>query len=252
MVTVKECALLRREILGAGEQARAARFRTAALSEMFVARWVMVRCILSRYVNLPAGELRVEPGEAGKPRLVDHGAGWSFNLSHTGDRCILAVTAATAVGVDIESCAKEVAWEKLAGHFFHAEEVRELGQLPEVERRQAFFRVWSRKEAYIKALGLGMSHGLDRFQVSAGGEGTGRLVETGLASEETAAWILRDFVWREGCVGALAVRGEALAVRQAAWGCAGGEGAGRDWCGAVGEAELVPVEAVDGALAVWF
>ena len=158
----------------AGEEVeRAEAFRFLRDREHFVVARALLRIILGRYLFREPRELRFRYGPRGKPHLMGEGGGSGvevrFNLSHSYGLALLAVTRGAQIGVDIERIHPDLAYERIADRFFSSEEVASLRTLPQNDiRRKAFFACWTRKEAYLKAIGEGLSCPLDRFTVSLG------------------------------------------------------------------------------------
>jgi len=205
-------------LLDPAQRARADRFRTQELRARYAVRTGLLRTILARYTGTAPSAISIGSGPAGKPRVRAPASGrLSFNLSHTRDLCVLAVCQDAEIGVDIETLMHDYPWRRLAAQFFDPGEAQILEGLPLAEQVPAFFRVWTRKEAYIKALGLGMSHGLDQFKVPVTPGEPLRVITSGLDSERPGAWCLRDFERHGNIFGALALRGQGIDLRQAAW-----------------------------------
>ena len=117
---------------------------------------------LAAYCSCDAGELVVETGEHGKPVLA--GAAFAFNLSHSGNRAALALARGTDIGIDIEVPTRPRAHRELAGRYFCAREADAIAAADENERERLFLRLWTAKEAVLKALGRGLAFGLDRLE----------------------------------------------------------------------------------------
>ncbi len=145
--------------------------------------------------------MRYSYGPQGKPSLIDEG--WlEFNMSHSGDLALYAITEGRAVGVDVERVRPDVARELTEARFFTAAETDALLALPEDGRARAFFTVWTRKEACLKATGDGLSVPLDAFPV--------------WPQPEPPWWVV-DLDAGGDYAAALAVRGEACSVRCWRW-----------------------------------
>jgi 4'-phosphopantetheinyl transferase len=142
-------------LLGADERARAARFRGGRDRLRFCAARAMLRLLLATYSGQAAMALRFNYGAHGKPSLAD-APDLYFNLSHAHEQIILAV-AEVAVGIDVEY-RRELALEQLAARFFCAPEAAHLAELPHSARHAAFLRLWTCKEAYLKATGEGLGN----------------------------------------------------------------------------------------------
>lgn len=195
--------------LEADEVARARRFKYATDSERFARGRAFLRHVLARYTDSPPAALRFVANDQGKPALVDApGRRLWFNLSHSGAHAILAVGRDPVLGVDVEVVRAGFADDEIAERFFAPSEVRDLRALPAAEQEAAFFRCWTRKEAYIKARGGGLQIPLDSFTVAfAAAPADAALTWVAGQPEEPARWTVRD-VSNElpGCVAAVAVR----------------------------------------------
>jgi len=153
-------------LLDSAERERASRFVFPEHRRRFVQAHAALRQILHRYTAILPGELRFAAGSNGKPYLSHPAAGaLSFNLSHSGDLAVAAVGEVPEVGVDIECIRPIPDWEEIARRSFHPMESEWVLSLPAERRTDAFFQVWTKKEAYIKAAGHGLSQPLDSFQV---------------------------------------------------------------------------------------
>ncbi|MEW6406565.1 MAG: 4'-phosphopantetheinyl transferase superfamily protein, partial [Chloroflexota bacterium] len=151
-------------------------------------------------------------GEFGKPILL-HSDGIDFNLAHSGDLALVAVARGRKVGVDVERIRQNTDLEKIARRYFSPREVSELLALPENQRFIGFFNCWTRKEAYIKAHGLGLSMPLDSFDVSLAPGEPAVLRETRPAPNEAAHWMLLALNVASDYAATLAVEGKNLEFR---------------------------------------
>jgi 4'-phosphopantetheinyl transferase len=148
------------------EQRRADAFVFPEHRYCFVQAHAALRQILHRYTGILPGDLRFASGQYGKPHLSNFSAApLGFNLSHSGDLAVVAVGNVPEVGVDIESIRPVPDWEEIARLSFHPVESEWVRSAAAERRTEAFFQVWTKKEAYIKACGRGMSHPLDSFRV---------------------------------------------------------------------------------------
>jgi 4'-phosphopantetheinyl transferase len=149
--------------------------------------------------------IRLDRGEFGKPALA---APWSdsrlqFNTSHSADRGLVAVAIDITLGIDIERIRPLPDFEDLVRRFFAASETEALGRLPESERLGAFFHAWSRKEALLKALGTGLSLGLDQVVVSLAADDP-RVIAIKGSSRSAGRWHMDDLHVAPGFAAALA------------------------------------------------
>ena len=157
-------------VLDAGEQARAARFRFDADREIYRAAHVLLRRALSRQAPLAPDQWRFLAGEHGRPQIDDGacpaGAGLDFNLSHTRGLVCCAVTRAGTVGIDGECVRPMRDRAALAARFFAPVEAAAVDAAEvagPAAGAECFYALWTLKEAYVKAVGLGLSLGLGRF-----------------------------------------------------------------------------------------
>lgn len=150
-------------LLNDAERGRAARFAFETDRRRFIAEHGFQRRLLAAYLNSSAAELAIVPDPYGKPRLA--AAEIAFNGSESGGTALLAVARTGEIGVDIEALRPERADLRIAHRYFHPEEVRKLESLPPDLQPAAFFTVWTRKEALVKAVGLGLRIPLASFVV---------------------------------------------------------------------------------------
>ena len=150
------------------ELARAGRFRFERDRKRFAFFRAAIRLILGRYVGRPPRELRFAYSPEGKPSLAGRPADdfLEFNLAHSEDVALLAVGRGRRIGVDLERIRDERDTDEIAERFFSRDEVRALRALAPDQRRKAFFSCWTRKEAYVKARGDGLSMPLSSFSMS--------------------------------------------------------------------------------------
>lgn len=155
-------------LLSPDEIARANRFHFAKDKDHYVIGRGILRELLGKYLGQSPADLEFSYGEHGKPALAGANAagGLSFNLSHSGELAVYAFGRRRNLGIDVEQIRPEFVSEDIAGRYFSTREVDDLLSLPASERVQAFFRCWTRKEAYIKARGAGLQIPLASFFVS--------------------------------------------------------------------------------------
>jgi 4'-phosphopantetheinyl transferase len=164
------------ERLPPAERERAASFlRGGACRRWVAARWALRR-VLAEYLDEPAAEIELEQGENGKPRLRD-GDGIEFNLSHSGDLALVAVTEGCEVGVDVETLAPGRDFVALAERAFGPEEAAAVRDASPSQRAGVFYTAWVRHEARLKCFGHGFAEMRQRFSTSAG-ESCGLAVES--------------------------------------------------------------------------
>ena len=208
-----------RNTLAADEQARAERFYFEKDREHFIVARGVLRAILGRYSNRDPEHVSFSYSSHGKPALAgdSDGVAIRFNLSHSDGIALYAVTRGREVGIDIERIRFDLALVEIAERFFSAQEAATLQTLPTEMQHQTFFRYWTRKEAYIKARGEGLSLSLDRFDVSLAAGETDIRLSTPRNPAEVARWSLQELEAAPGYVAALAVEGHGLRLSYWQW-----------------------------------
>jgi 4'-phosphopantetheinyl transferase len=199
-----------KEILSADERARAARFHFPRDRQYFMAARAVLRMILASYAASHPRKLVFGYSDKDKPFLSggQTGSDIEFNISHSGDIALLAFARHRELGVDVEKVREDFEHETIARRFFSEEEQRQLAALAPEERYAGFFRCWTRKEAYIKAQGIGLSLPLHQFDVSLKPGDVNALLATRPDHSEAARWSLREVPAGDGYVAALCVRGD--------------------------------------------
>lgn len=196
-------------MLSPDERARAARFRFDQHRHAFIAGRGVQRAILSRYTGLHPAALAYREGSHGKPELDGAAAasGIRFNVSNSGDFALYALTLRREIGVDLELLKPMPDGIDIAQRFFSAPENEVFAALAGDVRDLAFFLCWTRKEAYIKAVGEGLSMPLDRFDVAFAPGEPPRILRTRGNPAEAERWTMLSLDPGPGYVGALAVEG---------------------------------------------
>lgn len=179
-------------LLSEDERDRADRFHFERDRRRFVAARSILRRSLARYLDAEPAELVFAYGEHGKPSLP--GSDLSFNVSHSGRLALFAFASGFEIGVDVEllAHARPDNDEQVAARFFSAREVEALRAYPESERDRGFLRCWTRKEAFVKAHGDGLSLSLQAFDVELAAGAPPALLRTEWSSDEPAEWTMRD------------------------------------------------------------
>ena len=194
--------------LSPDEQERANRFHFDKDRQHFIAGRGMLRHILSRYLHTPPEQLRFAYNQYHKPSLAAPFAAHKlyFNLSHSGELALYALAQQPEIGIDIERLRRNFAYEEVAERFFAPAETAVLRQMPADLKAQTFFNCWTRKEAYIKGHGMGLSLPLDSFIVTLQPGQPARLLTTRDDPAEAAHWTLQALMPGPGYVAAVAVR----------------------------------------------
>jgi 4'-phosphopantetheinyl transferase len=193
-------------------------FRSIDRDRFIIARGIL-RKILSAYLHIAPREVRFIYNEYGKPSLSadQNHCALSFNLSHSNSLALYAVTCGRHVGIDIEYIREDFATLEIAEHFFSKDEVAALKSLPTDQRTTGFFNCWSRKEAFIKAKGMGVSYHLDRFTVSLAPGETPALLKVDDDEREVARWRMYELKPGAGYVAALIAAGAPITLKQRHW-----------------------------------
>lgn len=178
-------------LLADDELAKAQCFHFDKHRRRYVVGRAALRILLGQYLSHSPAHFAFAYNKQGKPRLAANNKGINFNLSHTGDMMIVGMVLDKEIGVDIEAVTRKTDYMAIAQRWFSTQECRALQALPESQRTEAFFRIWCRKEAYIKARGEGLSHTLQHFSVTTD-KHKPRLIEHLDDDRETARWILFD------------------------------------------------------------
>ncbi len=201
--------------LSSEEMAEAARFRAERHLGAFVAARGVLRLVLSAYVGEDPAALRVARSDSGKPFLIDY-PDLRFNVSHSGDVALYAVTHGREVGVDVEHVTS-VDWMGMARRFFSRREYDDLLMVAEPLRLSAFFACWTRKEAFLKATGEGLRRDLTTFDVSLPPGETPRLLEVRGMPGEAECWSLRSIDLGDTYQAAVAVKGPVPWIHSWRW-----------------------------------
>jgi 4'-phosphopantetheinyl transferase len=203
--------------LSVEERARASRLRQTVNRSRFVAAHGALRAILGRCLGFEPRRLRFSYGRFGKPALCGPlGASLvQFNLSYSGSLALVAASFGRRLGIDLERIDASRSGEEIADRFFSAPEIAALRAIPYERRTDAFFTCWTRKEAYVKARGDGLSFPLDRFSVTVSPEEPTILLDSD--DRETQDWVLQDIGPEPGWAAALAVEGKGWSLRRWRW-----------------------------------
>jgi 4'-phosphopantetheinyl transferase len=197
------------KLLSSDEAARAARFHSPLDRNRFAASRALLRLLLGSYLQTDPDRLSFSYSKKEKPYLAPpHSeSGISFNISHSGEVALLAFARRREIGVDVEQLHRNIEIDSIARRFFSLHEQQQLAALRKEEQFDAFFRCWTRKEAYIKATGEGLSLPLDQFDVSIAVGDADALIATRPDASAATLWSIRDIPAGAGYVGAICVRG---------------------------------------------
>jgi 4'-phosphopantetheinyl transferase len=199
------------ETLAPDECLRAERFHFERDRRRFIVGRGVLRTILGRYLGLEPNHLQFCYGPRGKPALAGistrPNAWLCFNLAHSQNLALYAVTCERELGVDIECIHAIPDAEQIAARYFSAHENAGLRSLPANQKQEAFFNCWTRKEAYIKAIGDGLAQPLAEFDVALAPGEPARLLRIKDNAQAAARWSIQALTPAPGYVAALAVKG---------------------------------------------
>jgi 4'-phosphopantetheinyl transferase len=155
-------------LLSSTEKERSERFNHYKHRKNYIASHGFLHTVLSYYIDIPASEIAFSHGEQGKPSIIDeqNSENIQFNLSHSGNLAILAICKNHQLGVDIEHTDRKADWAGIARRFFTANEQQDFFQLNESIQEDAFYKVWTRKEAHMKVTGKGLHLPPTQFEIS--------------------------------------------------------------------------------------
>ena len=202
-------------LLSGDERVRAARLRTTEMRVRFVVAHGALRAILSRYLDTEPSAIRIQATALGKPFVADTPV--SFNLSHSDALAVCAVTANAQIGIDVERVRPVDDADSIVARYFAAAEAKQYAAFDRAERPAVFFSTWTRKEAFLKATGMGLQQPLDSFEVDGAPAVTSPRLLIASGAQDAEAWHLRAFVPRAEYVGAVALDREIDTLEFFSW-----------------------------------
>jgi 4'-phosphopantetheinyl transferase len=198
------------QVLSPDELQRAGRFYFAKDRKQVIIGRAWLRMLLGRYMQMQPAEVCLSYGTHGKPQVPELASGdvLHFNLSHSQGLALYAFTWNRAVGVDVEHIHALQDAAQIVAHFFSEEEQTVFCRLPAEQQQQMFFKSWTQKEAYLKAIGEGLSRSLDSITVSLLPDEPARLLAVKEKPEEHRRWHLQTFCPASEYMAALAIEGQ--------------------------------------------
>lgn len=194
------------QLLANDEQARAGKFHYVEDRDNYILARGTLRRLLAAYQGLPPASLAFRYSQYGKPSLVP-ASDLCFNLSHAGGYALIAVTTKASIGVDLELVDDSIEIERLTARFFSPAEAREVMRFPTPARAAAFFRTWTRKEAFLKAHGDGLNLPLDQFSITVAPDHPLKIEALDWAPGTEGNWSLDSFMVQTHLPGAIVVAG---------------------------------------------
>ena len=198
-------------LLSADETRACRLFRFERDRRRYIVRHARLRQIMARYLNYPPIEVPVVTSPLGRPQLV--GNGLTFSVSHSGEMAVFAVARGIAIGCDIERRDCRTASAEMAELFMSRSELQYWNALPPQRQTAAFFRCWTRKEAWLKALGIGLARPMKTFEIARTDPPRIRDASSGILR----GWSLHDLKILPGYAAAVAARTAALRVEMRRW-----------------------------------
>lgn len=207
------------QLLSPDERQRALRYHFPHDRDHFIIARGALRETLSRYLGISPAALSFAYNQYGKPalQLRPGDAQLRFNVTHSGELALYAVTLERRVGLDLEYMRAELAGLEIAARFFSPRELKMLRELPQEMQTVGFFNCWTRKEAYIKAIGEGLSHALDQFAVSLAPGERPALLDVNSDPQAAARWSLFELQAGAGYAAALALEGDPARIQCWQW-----------------------------------
>lgn len=196
-------------LLNQEEHDRANRYHFPKHQCRFTAARAMLRLILSKYLKQDPHSLAFIHNKHGKPFLANNIENLQFNLSHSQDGALLCIGKHDELGIDLEYFSKR-SFLGIADHVFSTQEIDALKQLPDESQTLAFFTIWAQKEAFIKAVGMGLAYPLKQFTVPAI-PGTDCQIIDSLTNK---VWRLISFMTDDACAAALCVSPSVTEIRR--------------------------------------
>jgi 4'-phosphopantetheinyl transferase len=194
------------KLLSPDEKNRAQKFRFAKDNRNFIIARGILRSLIGKYLEINPAEISFQYSEFGKPGIADNNT-LQFNISHSQNMALFAFTTKFNVGVDVEFVNPDIEVKDIAAKFFSTNEIMNLLALPEKQQALGFFNCWTRKEAFIKAVGEGLSFPLDKFEVSLEPNKPAKLLATDWQPDDVSKWSIYSMSPGENFVGSLAIEG---------------------------------------------
>lgn len=204
------------KLLSPEEKERAQKFRFAHDRRNFIIARGILRSLISNYLQISPTAISFHYSKFGKPSIANHYS-LQFNISHSQNVVLFAFTKKFIVGVDVECINPNIEIKDIARNFFSKNEIVNLLQLPEQEQALGFFNCWTRKEAFIKAVGEGLSFPLDKFEVSLEPNTPARLLATDWDPKAVAQWSMFSMSPAKDFVGSLVIEGAIEKVKFYNW-----------------------------------
>lgn len=219
LIQKEECLEFLADLLNENEKAKAAGFRFEIDKRSYAAAHGAMREILGFYLECYPQKIKFGQNCYGKPFLSENKTTIRFNLSHSHEWALLAVTKGKRIGVDIERIRAEIIEENLAEQIFSAVENEILWSLPKEFQVKAFFDCWTRKEAFIKAVGHGLSYPLKEFSVSLAPDQTPKLLSVKNFGDKAENWQIEELNVAANYAAAVVIESKHTNLKLYHWKC---------------------------------
>jgi 4'-phosphopantetheinyl transferase len=208
-----------RSVLSPDEQQRASRFLRAVDAQRYMAARASLRSLLGAYVGMEPGQIQFAYDRFGKPCLAPeaNAALVHFSISHSAELALFGFVRGHRIGIDVERVRGNVDIANLAKRFFSPNESEKIRSLSSGQQLEAFFCCWTRKEAYLKGRGEGISFGLDRVEVSLSPGEPATILSVLDDPDVSRHWTLEHLVPAPGYLGAAAVETDKVTFKRFAW-----------------------------------
>ena len=195
------------KLLTPDEKNRAQKFHFAKDKRNFIAARGILRFLIGKYLEMNPAEISFQYSQFGKPSIASNNS-LKFNISHSQNIALFAFTKKLNIGIDVEFVNPKIEAKDIAANFFSTNEVLNLLALPEELQTLGFFNCWTRKEAFIKAVGEGLSFPLDKFEVSLDPDKPAKLLATHWEPKAVSKWSMYSMLPETNFVGCLAIEGQ--------------------------------------------
>ena len=204
------------KLLSPDEKKRAEKFRFAKDSQRFIATRGILRSLIGKYLEINPAEISFQYSEFGKPGIANNNS-LQFNISHSQNIALFAFTEKFNIGIDVEFVNPNIEVKEIAARFFSTNEIKNLLALPEKQQTLGFFYCWTRKEAFIKAVGKGLSFPLDKFEVSLEPDKPAKLLAIDRQPKDVSKWSIYSLSPEPNFAGSLVIEGLVEKVKCWSW-----------------------------------
>ncbi|WP_394748811.1 4'-phosphopantetheinyl transferase family protein [Spongiimicrobium salis] len=203
-------------LLSEDEKYKASRFRFVKDRRTYITARGVLRCLSGAYLKEPPQDIDFDYEAYGKPQFRKP-TSLQFNVSHSENYIVIGFVQDHEIGVDIEYMKNNFDVMEVGRNFFSATELHTLESMGQKNQFEGFYRCWTRKEAFIKAKGMGLSFPLDAFSVTLNNDMIAQLIETQWDTLEREKWDMFSFSPRKSCIAAIAVKGKVKSVSINSW-----------------------------------